>query len=167
MTHEKYNELQKKMDKLASDFVDQMAEIESMEDLDMTSEWLDEKMDAIFRWANTADEKVLAELRADYSKLKEMLECHCILVSLDDTILMRGENKMKNREQALDDNQRSILKWLKYYYTKNMPYTTVFGTVRVVTADFNVFIKKNLSERQQAEVLTAFAQWAIEQEETK
>lgn len=29
MTHEKYNELQKKMDKLASDFVDEMAEIES------------------------------------------------------------------------------------------------------------------------------------------
>lgn len=75
MTHEKYNELQKKMDKLASDFVDQMAEIESNEDLDMTSEWLDEKMSAIFRWANTDDEKVLAELRSDYSKLKEMLEC--------------------------------------------------------------------------------------------
>ena len=73
MTHEKYNELQKKMDKLASDFVDVMAEIESNEDLDMTSEWLDDKMDAIFEWANTDDEKVLAELRADYFKLKAML----------------------------------------------------------------------------------------------
>ena len=73
MTHEKYNELQKKMDKLASDFVDVMAEIESNEDLDMTSEWLDDKMDAIFNWANTDDEKVLAELRADYFKLKAML----------------------------------------------------------------------------------------------
>ena len=73
MTHEKYNELQKKMDKLASDFVDEMAEIESNEG-EMTSEWLDEKMAAIFRWANTNDEKVLAELNADYSKLKEMLE---------------------------------------------------------------------------------------------
>lgn len=75
MTHEKYNELQKKMDKLASDFVDEMAEIESNEDLDMTSEWLDEKMNAIFKWANTDDEKVLAELRSDYFKLKEMLVC--------------------------------------------------------------------------------------------
>lgn len=75
MTHEKYNELQKKMDKLVSDFVDEMAEIESYEDLDMTSEWLDEQMHNIFRWANTNDEKVLAELHADYSKLKEMLEC--------------------------------------------------------------------------------------------
>lgn len=75
MTHEKYNELQKKMDKLASDFVDEMAEIESNEDLDMTSEWLDKEMSAIFRWANTDDEKVLAELKADYSNLKKMLEC--------------------------------------------------------------------------------------------
>lgn len=75
MTHEKYNELQKKMDKLASDFVDEMAEIESNEDLDMTSEWLDEQMHKIFRWANTDDEKVLAELRSDYFKLKSMLLC--------------------------------------------------------------------------------------------
>lgn len=75
MTHEKYNELQKKMDKLADEYIDVMAEIESIEDLDMTSEWLDDKMDAIFEWANTDDEKVLAELHADYTKLKEMLEC--------------------------------------------------------------------------------------------
>lgn len=73
MTPEKYNELQKKMDKLASDYVDVMAEIESNEDLDMTSEWLDEEMSKIFRWANTDDENVLAELNADYAKLKEML----------------------------------------------------------------------------------------------
>lgn len=74
---------------------------------------------------------------------------------------------MKYREQALNDNQRSVLKWLKHYYTKNSPHTTVFLAIRTVTADFNVFIKKNLSERQQAEVLTAFAQWVIEQEEIK
>lgn len=76
MTHEKYNELQKKMDKLASDFVDEMAEIETQEDITKVSEWIDDQMDDIFKWANTNDEKVLAELRADYSKLKEMLlEC--------------------------------------------------------------------------------------------
>ena len=73
MTHEKYNELQKKMDKLADEYIDVMAEIESNEDLDMTSEWLDDKMEAIFKWANTDDEKVLAELRSDYFKLKGML----------------------------------------------------------------------------------------------
>lgn len=76
MTHENYNELQKKMDKLASDFVDELAEIETQEDLTKVSEWLDEKMHNVFRWANTDDEKVLAELQNDYNKLKEMLlEC--------------------------------------------------------------------------------------------
>lgn len=74
MTHEKYKELQKKMDKLVSDFVDEMADIETEEDIETVSAWLDEKMDAMFNWANTDDEKVLAELRADYLKLKEMLE---------------------------------------------------------------------------------------------
>ena len=76
MTHAKYDELQKKMDKLADDYIDVMAERESNEDLDMTSEWLDEEMSKIFRWANTDDEKVLAELQDDHDKLKEMLlEC--------------------------------------------------------------------------------------------
>ena len=74
MTHEKYNELQKKMDKLASDFVDEMAEIEKNEG-EMTSEWLDTHMSEIIKWADTDDEKVLAELQADYNNLKEMLEC--------------------------------------------------------------------------------------------
>lgn len=74
MTHEKYNELQIKMDQLASDFVDEMAEIEKNEG-EMTSEWLDSHMKEIIRWANTDDENVLAELNVDYSKLKEMLEC--------------------------------------------------------------------------------------------
>ena len=74
MTHAKYNELQKKMDKLADEYIDVMAERES-KNLELTSEWLDDKMDAIFNWANTDDEKVLAELKADYEKLKEMLEC--------------------------------------------------------------------------------------------
>ena len=74
MTHAKYNELQKKMDQLAGDYIDVMAERES-KNLELTSEWLDDKMDAIFKWANTDDEKVLAELRADYFKLKAMLLC--------------------------------------------------------------------------------------------
>ena len=74
MTHEKYNELQKKMDKLVSDFVDEMAERES-KNLELTSDWLDTHMDAMFNWVNTDDEKVLVELRSDYFKLKDMLLC--------------------------------------------------------------------------------------------
>lgn len=74
MTHEKYNELQKKMDKLADDYVDTMAEIEKNGG-EMTSEWLDTHMAEIIKWANTDDEKVLAELHTDYNNLKKMLEC--------------------------------------------------------------------------------------------
>lgn len=74
MTHEKYNELQKKMDQLAEEYIDVMAERES-KNLELTSEWLDTHMEEIYKWANTDDEEVLAELHADYNKLKEMLEC--------------------------------------------------------------------------------------------
>ena len=74
MTHAKYNELQKKMDKLASDFVDEMAERER-KNLELNLEWLDTHMKEIYTWANTDDEKVLAELDDDYLKLKEMLDC--------------------------------------------------------------------------------------------
>ena len=75
MTHEKYNELQKKMDKLASDFVDEMAEIETDEDINLASKWLDNELDAILEWCDTNDSTVLAELFIDYSKLKGMLAC--------------------------------------------------------------------------------------------
>ena len=74
MTHEKYNELQKKMDKLAGDYIDVMAERES-KNLELTSEWLDTHMAEIIKWADTDDEEVLSELQGDYNKLKEMLEC--------------------------------------------------------------------------------------------
>ena len=74
MTHAKYSELQKKMDKLADEYIDVMAERESKH-LDMTSEWLDTHMEQIYKWADTDDEDVLAELQDDYNKLKEMLEC--------------------------------------------------------------------------------------------
>ena len=73
MTHEKYDELQIKMDKLASDFVDEMAERER-KNLELTSEWLDTHMAEIIKWADTDDEEVLAELKEDYSKLKSMLD---------------------------------------------------------------------------------------------
>ena len=73
MTHEKYNELQKKMDQLAEEYIDVMAERES-KNLELTSEWLDTHMEDIYKWADTDEEDVLAELHDDYLKLREMLE---------------------------------------------------------------------------------------------
>lgn len=78
MTHEKYNELQKKMDQLYSDFIDVAAEVEAAgDDFSKVSEWVDNNIQPIINWAKEHDakEKVLAELQADYDKLKEMLEC--------------------------------------------------------------------------------------------
>lgn len=72
MTHVKYDELQKKMDQLAGDYIDVMAERES-KNLELTPEWLDTHMEEIYTWADTDDEEVLAELKEDYSKLKSML----------------------------------------------------------------------------------------------
>lgn len=78
MTHEKYDELQKKMDKLYSDFIDLAADAEeSNEDFSKVSEWVDENIYPIIEWAidHNADEKILADLQADYDKITEMLLC--------------------------------------------------------------------------------------------
>lgn len=76
MTHEKYNELQKKMDMLYSDFIDLAADAEeSNEGFSKVSDWLDNEIEAILEWADTNDSTVLAELAIDYSKLKGMLAC--------------------------------------------------------------------------------------------
>ena len=78
MTHEKYNELQKKMDQLYSEFIDLGADTEERdEDMSKVSEWLDTSIQPIINWAkdHDAEEEVLAELRSDYFKLKGMLLC--------------------------------------------------------------------------------------------
>lgn len=78
MTHEKYNELQKKMDQLYSDFVEVAADIETADDdMSKVSEWVDDNIQPIINWAkdHDAEEEVLNELQTDYNKLKEMLEC--------------------------------------------------------------------------------------------
>lgn len=78
MTHEKYNELQKKMDKLYSDFVDVAAEVEKLgDDMQEVSKWIYDNINPIIEWAiaHNADEKILADLQADYDELNKMLEC--------------------------------------------------------------------------------------------
>lgn len=78
MTHENYNELQKKMDQLYSDFIDLGADTETAgEDMSKVSEWVDNNIQSLIKWAKNhdAEEKFLAELQADYFKLKGMLLC--------------------------------------------------------------------------------------------
>ena len=76
MTHAKYDELQKKMDKLYDDYIDLGADFEERgEDFNKVSTWLENEIETILEWADTNDSTVLAELAIDYSKLKGMLEC--------------------------------------------------------------------------------------------
>lgn len=78
MTHENYNELQKKMDKLYSNFIDLAAEVEKRGDnMQEVSEWVDDNITPIIEWAidHNADETILANLQTDYDKLTEVLEC--------------------------------------------------------------------------------------------
>lgn len=75
MTHEKYNELQKKIDKVYSDFVNELAEIETEEDINKVSEWVGHQIKPIIEWAkdNDAEEKILDDVRRAYFKLQEVL----------------------------------------------------------------------------------------------
>lgn len=75
MNHNKYKELEKKMDKLYSDFIDEAAEIENKNDFNKVSKWVDDNFNLIFNWAknNGAENQILNELKSDYFKLKDYL----------------------------------------------------------------------------------------------
>ncbi len=63
----------------------------------------------------------------------------------------------------LNENQQVVLDWLKEDYSKNSymsPFGTIYDTIR-----YREIKIRTLSKKEQAEVLQAFSQWAIEQEE--
>lgn len=65
----------------------------------------------------------------------------------------------------LNENQQVVLDWLKEDYSKNSymsPFGTIYDTIR-----YREIKIRTLSKKEQAEVLQAFSQWAIEQEEQR
>lgn len=72
----------------------------------------------------------------------------------------------------LNDNQKIVLEWLKEEYAKNEELT-VFGTLSVFFDETdNHFMSLDvidalyeLTDKQQAQVLKVFSEWALEQEE--
>ncbi|MEX1452674.1 hypothetical protein [Enterococcus sp. GC34] len=63
----------------------------------------------------------------------------------------------------LNENQQVVLDWLKEDYSKNSymsPFGTIYDTIR-----YREIKIRTLSKKEQAEVLQAFSQWALEQEE--
>lgn len=69
----------------------------------------------------------------------------------------------KNEQPQLNENQETVLEWLKDYYKENRPFTTTFGAIRSVASIRYGFIKKNLSEGQQNQVLQAFVEWGAKE----
>lgn len=65
----------------------------------------------------------------------------------------------------LNENQQVVLDWLKEDYSKNSymsPFGTIYDTIR-----YREIKIRTLSKKEQAEVLQAFSQWALEQEEAE
>lgn len=73
---------------------------------------------------------------------------------------------VESQEQPqLNENQQQVLDWLKDYYKENRPFTTAFGAIMNIASKRWMFIKQNLTENQQDQVLEVFSRWALEQEE--
>lgn len=84
----------------------------------------------------------------------ELLDYDEEMLENDDFVLSVEE--MEEQPQ-LNENQEIVLEWLKDYYRENRPFTTTFGAIRSVASSRYGFIKRNLSEGQQNQVLQVFA----------
>lgn len=66
-------------------------------------------------------------------------------------------------EPQLNENQQIVLALLKDDYSENRwtsPFGTIYGAIRQHESQIRI-----LPQEQQAEVLQAFSQWSLEQEE--
>lgn len=70
-------------------------------------------------------------------------------------------------QSQLNENQRQVLDWLKDYYKENRPFTTAFGAIMNIASKRWMFIKQNLTENQQDQVLQTFIKWVLEQDERR
>lgn len=72
--------------------------------------------------------------------------------------------------KVLNDNQRIVLKWLKENTCKHKKPVYPMNLVRKSVAKMPTEIVSHynhLSDREEFEVLVAFAEWGLEQEETE
>lgn len=78
------------------------------------------------------------------------------------------------RPHSLNDNQQVVLEWLEKEKTRNTELT-VFGTLAIFfdevdNRSINLDVINSLyelSKREQAQVIQAFASWVLEQEDDK
>ncbi|EGP5700122.1 hypothetical protein NTJ58_001550 [Enterococcus faecium] len=75
--------------------------------------------------------------------------------------------KVLTHGQALNDNQKIVFEWLKWS-VKDQRHSTIDAVFLLKSGealDSVLLALMELNDPQQAEVLTAFAQWGLEQEE--
>lgn len=70
-------------------------------------------------------------------------------------------------QPQLNENQQQVFDWLKDYYKENRPFTTTFGAIMNIASKRWMFIKQNLTENQQDQVLQTFIKWVLEQDERR
>lgn len=75
--------------------------------------------------------------------------------------------KVLTHGQALNDNQKIVFEWLKWS-VKDQRHSTIDAVFLLKSGealDSVLLALMELNDPQQAEVLSAFAQWGLEQEE--
>ena len=84
-----------------------------------------------------------------------------------------AENVIKSFEDEqsqLNDNQKIVLEWLKKRFHEQISWPFAFSILKNAINDMpeNVYAFYNdLDEKEEFELLIAFAQWGLEQEEVK
>ncbi|HGD7085727.1 TPA: hypothetical protein QFV61_000916 [Enterococcus faecium] len=77
--------------------------------------------------------------------------------------------KVLTHGQALNDNQKIVFEWLKWS-VKDQRHSTIDAVFLLKSGealDSVLLALMELNDPQQAEVLSAFAQWGLEQEEAE
>lgn len=71
---------------------------------------------------------------------------------------------MEPAKQTLNSNQQVVLEWLKEAY-KRTKWSSPFGTVYSTINIHELFVRTRLTKVQQFQVLAAFAEWGMKEEE--
>lgn len=77
--------------------------------------------------------------------------------------------RLKSDSYFLNDNQQIVLEWLKEQYHERISWPFPFSILKNAINDMpeNVFaFYDDLNEKEEFEIVMAFAQWGLEQEES-
>lgn len=85
-----------------------------------------------------------------------------------DFLLETIEEYQEINQPTLNENQQIVLEWFKEEHEFMLKHRTYFSFISCLDNVFthhSIYIKRNLTNEQQAQVLQTFSQWVLEQEE--